>query len=219
MTSGCSSALSTPLFNVSELLMQRWQDSPKDDRKRLELCWGYQDCGDCHRSEGFCGWCAISSTCLPLPLDPLSRAFPLLSPVSHKGICALGPERFELRTGGLGCQVSTITFLTSVITIFCTIFGALILLGLVIAGKRVGLALKSRKGGWVVYGDGTGEVWVRKKESWAKWWRRVRGKPREDEELVGDEGMGERPRWLWWSWERSGTSGGSSEQERRALLG
>lgn len=48
-------------YNVSELLIERWEDSPKDDRKRLEKCWGYNDCGDCHRSDGFCGWCAIVS--------------------------------------------------------------------------------------------------------------------------------------------------------------
>ncbi|ORX97450.1 hypothetical protein BCR34DRAFT_577939 [Clohesyomyces aquaticus] len=71
MTSSCpavSSTIDTSLFNVSDILTQRWEDSPKDDRKRLELCWGYQDCGDCHRSKGFCGWCPIVSAifrCLP----------------------------------------------------------------------------------------------------------------------------------------------------------
>ncbi|KAF2021310.1 hypothetical protein BU24DRAFT_416971 [Aaosphaeria arxii CBS 175.79] len=49
--------------NTTQLILaQRWQDSPKDDRQRLEKCWGYTDCGDCHRSEGFCGWCAIVSS-------------------------------------------------------------------------------------------------------------------------------------------------------------
>lgn len=43
-------------------IQQRYYDSPKDDRDRLMRCWGYTDCGDCHRSEGFCGWCAIVSS-------------------------------------------------------------------------------------------------------------------------------------------------------------
>lgn len=45
--------------NVTELIHQRLQSSPKDDWGRLLECWGYDDCGDCHRSEGHCGWCAI----------------------------------------------------------------------------------------------------------------------------------------------------------------
>ncbi|KAF2269321.1 hypothetical protein CC78DRAFT_277514 [Lojkania enalia] len=189
----------TSLYNVSALLQQKWEDSPKDDRKRLELCWGYNDCGDCHRSIGNCGWCAISSTCLPLPLDPLSRAFPLLSPIRYKFICAMGPERFELRTSGLGCQVSTITFLTSIVTIFCTLFGVLVLYGLVKLIKITTFATKARKGGWILYADGSGEVWVRK-ETWGRWWRRVRGKPREDAEVIIDGGARERAWWAWRSW-------------------
>lgn len=47
------------LMNVTELIHERFQGSPKEDWERLALCWGYSDCGDCHRSEGFCGWCAV----------------------------------------------------------------------------------------------------------------------------------------------------------------
>lgn len=64
MPSNCPAATRSSvdaLFNVTELLQQRWEDSPEDNRKRLELCWGYDDCGDCHRSKGHCGWCAIVS--------------------------------------------------------------------------------------------------------------------------------------------------------------
>jgi len=56
-----SRLIDSPLFNATELYQQKWEDSPKDDRRRLEKCWGYTDCGDCHRSDGFCGWCAIVS--------------------------------------------------------------------------------------------------------------------------------------------------------------
>ncbi|KAF2800425.1 hypothetical protein K505DRAFT_345250 [Melanomma pulvis-pyrius CBS 109.77] len=192
-----SRLIDSPLFNASELFQQRWEDSPKDDRKRLEKCWGYMDCGECHRSDGFCGWCAISSTCLPLPMDPLSRAFPLLSPMRYKFICAMGPERFELRTSGLGCQVSTITFLTSIVTIFCTIFGLVVLYGLVKLAKWIGIASRAHKGGWVVYEDGSGEIWVRRPDSWGRWWRKVIGRPKEEEEMVLDDGIEERSKWVW----------------------
>jgi hypothetical protein len=60
-----------PLFNVSDILQQRWESSPKEDRKRLEKCWGYNDCGDCHRSDGFCGWCALVSLALRLPMQTI----------------------------------------------------------------------------------------------------------------------------------------------------
>ncbi|KAF2871103.1 hypothetical protein BDV95DRAFT_494640 [Massariosphaeria phaeospora] len=196
--SNCPSSSSSTAITTSkreELLRARWEDSPKDERGRLERCWGYSDCGDCHRSEGRCGWCGISSTCLPLPADPLSRAFPLLSPIRYKFICATGPERFELRTSGLGCQVSTITFLTSIVTIFCTLFGVLVLYGLVKVAKWGGLASRARTGGWVVYEDRSGEVWVRKAESWGAWWRRMRGKQYEAEviEVDGDNADERRP--------------------------
>ncbi|EUC34931.1 hypothetical protein COCCADRAFT_92176 [Bipolaris zeicola 26-R-13] len=194
-------------INTTELFHQRLQKSPKEDWDRLKRCWGYMDCGDCHRSTGHCGWCAISSTCLPLPLDDaFSRTFPLLSPIRHHDICALGSERFELRTGGLGCQVSTITFLTSLVTIFCTLFGVLVLYGV---SKCVGWVVwgtRARSGGYVVYEDGRGGVWVR--EGWGRWWRRVGGMQREEEVEVVDEGTGRRG-FIWWN-ERGG--------ERRPLL-
>ncbi|EMD92164.1 hypothetical protein COCC4DRAFT_129925 [Bipolaris maydis ATCC 48331] len=196
------------LLNTTELFHQRLQKSPKEDWERLKLCWGYMDCGDCHRSPGHCGWCAISSTCLPLPLDGFSRAFPLLSPIRHHSICAMGSERFELRTAGLGCQVSTITFLTSLVTIFCTLFGVLVLYGV---SKCVGLVVvgaRARRGGHVLFEDGRGGVWEREREGWGKWWRRVRGEEREGEVEVVDEGTGRRG-FVWWN--ERGT-------ERRPLL-
>ncbi|KAF2023617.1 hypothetical protein EK21DRAFT_105200 [Setomelanomma holmii] len=206
--------------NVTDILLQRYKDSPKDDWDRLFKCWGYTDCGDCHRSDGFCGWCPISSTCLPLPLDPLSRAFPLLSSMRYKFICAQGPERFELRTAGLGCQVSTITFLTSVVTIFATLFGVLVLYASFKCAKWCGLGLRARRGGWFVYEEQVvrdEDVWVRKSESWGKWWRRVRGEQKEFEVEEMDEGSPRETGRTWW---RGVRAAGSEIRgaERRPLL-
>jgi hypothetical protein len=122
-----------------------------------------------------------SSTCLPLPTDPLSRAFPLLSPIRYKSICALGSERFELRTLGLGCQVSTITFLTSVITIFSTLVGVLVLWSLFTCTKGVHRGLRALKGGYMVYPTDEqfkGQVWARKGDSWLRPWKVLGGKQR-----------------------------------------
>ncbi|OAG04869.1 uncharacterized protein CC84DRAFT_808176 [Paraphaeosphaeria sporulosa] len=206
------------LFNATEILHQRWEDSPEDNRKRLELCWGYNDCGDCHRSKGHCGWCAISNTCLPLPMDPLSRAFPLLSPIRYKFICATGPERFELRTSGLGCQVSTITFLTSVVTIFCTLFGVLVIYLLFRTAERISFTLKARKGGWVVYADGREDIWVRKSEGLGRWWRQVIGRPKEHEVLEVDGGTRGRS-WRAWMRRSRDREGRNAISENRPLLG
>lgn len=155
-----------------------------------------------------------SNTCLPLPLTPAARALPLLSPLAHPTICAFSSERFELRTGGLGCAVSTLTFLACVVTIFCTLAATLLGWAAVRLGVWVGGVWKARKGGWVRYADGREEVWVRRREGWWVWWRRVRGKARGEEVVEGEGGEGTRA-W-WWKWRRGG-EGGSGEE--RPLLG
>ena len=64
------------------------------------------------------------------------------------------------------------------------------------------------------YADGREEVWVRRGEGWWVWWRRVRGKARE--EVMEGEGR-EGTRAWWWKWRRGG-EGGSGE-ERPLLAG
>ena len=149
-----------------------------------------------------------SSTCLPLPTDSLSKAFPLLTPIRYDSICALRSERFELRTSGLGCQVSTITFLTSIVTIFSTLLGVLVLYGLVKCIKLAGLGTRGSRGGYVIFEDGSEDIWVRKSEGWGMWWRRVSGKPKEFEIEEVDEGTRKRG-FFWWN---------TRDAERRLLL-
>ena len=143
---------------------------------------------------------AQSGTCLPLPQDGFSKAFPLLSPLKHKDTCAYGPERFELRTSGLGCQVSTITFLTSLVTIFATIAGLIVLYGLIKLIQGIVFSVRAQKGGWYVEViedvGGVGDsfrragVWTRSGPSWGTWWRRLRGTEKEDEVIEVDQGTG-----------------------------
>jgi hypothetical protein len=163
-----------------------------------------------------------SSTCLPLPTDHLSRAFPLLAPLRYKFICAEGPERFELRTSGLGCQVSTITLLTSIVTIFSTILGILVLYLLFNCIKWVDLGSQARKGGYVVrpneHEQWKGDIWVRESEGWGKWWRKIRGEQKEFEIEAVDDGVTRDTGRMWWGGGVSRGENGSMSAERRPLL-
>jgi hypothetical protein len=87
MPSNCPSspsAFNAEAFNVTEWMTQRYPDPPNDeDRERLKQCWGYTDCGDCHRSKGFCGWCALVRAFLTLtPYSPLSLTPHHMTPYS-----------------------------------------------------------------------------------------------------------------------------------------
>ncbi|KAL4894054.1 hypothetical protein BDV59DRAFT_21383 [Aspergillus ambiguus] len=91
------------------------------------VCWRRQTCGWCLEGDVPCSWCAVSSTCVP------NRAsLTILSPLGSSQICPLGSkERWELRTTTLGCNVSTITFLTAVVSVVATL--AVIGLGYLVA--------------------------------------------------------------------------------------
>jgi hypothetical protein len=97
------------------------------------------------------------------------------------------------------------------VTIFCTLFGVLFLYGLVKCIKWAGLGASASKGGYAVYEDGTGGVWVRKSEGWAKWWRRMRGEQKEFEVEEVDDGTPKRG-FFWWN------QNANREAEWRPLL-
>lgn len=74
-----------------------------------------------------------SSTCVPNP-----NTFPILAPINSSTICPLGDkERWELRATPFGCDVSTITFLTAVVTIISTLLVVGLVFMAVWAWKRV----------------------------------------------------------------------------------
>ncbi|KAE8350999.1 hypothetical protein BDV28DRAFT_27816 [Aspergillus coremiiformis] len=81
------------------------------------LCWRRQSCGWCLQGDASCSWCSVTSTCVPNP----SR-FPILAPLGSSKICPLGPkERWELRAMPFGCNVSTYSFLTAVVSVLGTL--------------------------------------------------------------------------------------------------
>lgn len=96
-------------------------------RDRFPACWGILDCERCIRDSHGCGWCPSSWACVP--------AQSLLDPIKDENICPLSSERFELRTGTLGCGCSTTTLLSIIVTIFATI-AALFVLSILGAGIR-----------------------------------------------------------------------------------
>ncbi|KAL2380188.1 hypothetical protein BDBG_00223 [Blastomyces gilchristii SLH14081] len=95
----------------------------KDEDPLFYICWQQQSCGSCLKASVECSWCPGSSTCVP------NRSlFPLLAPLTSSAICPLAArERWELRAAPLGCNVSTFTLLTGVVSVLGTL--ALVLVG------------------------------------------------------------------------------------------
>ncbi|KAI5211643.1 hypothetical protein E4T42_08176 [Aureobasidium subglaciale] len=114
---------------------------------RRKGCWRIQDCGSCLKSKHGCGWCPSSSTCVPTTN--------LLTPISHP-VCPLASERYELRTKTLGCNCSTITFLSVIVTVFCTIAALLLISGVLWLLKWWGRTFRS--GGWEIVVEEDGRV-------------------------------------------------------------
>ncbi|PLB35427.1 uncharacterized protein BDW47DRAFT_128091 [Aspergillus candidus] len=87
------------------------------DDPLFRICWRRQSCGWCLEGDVPCSWCAVTSTCVPNPSH-----FPILAPVLNTGICPLGQkERWELRAPPFGCHVSTVTFLSVVVSVLGTV--------------------------------------------------------------------------------------------------
>ena len=143
------------------------------------FCWNGQSCSSCHNLEytppsehssssvpgslraGIprhpCVFCPFSGVCIPDLHTPQ-----LLSPIWHKDICPSHGERFELRSHGMGCGVSTATFLSVLISILGTLATLLLCWALVIAFRLLRrwwkrqsqivwwrrLRFRSAKGGW-----------------------------------------------------------------------
>lgn len=82
----------------------------------LRRCWRLQDCYSCLHTFDPCSWCAVSSTCVANEA-PIG----LLAPIWKPNVCPISDERWELRAKGLGCKVSTFTFLSLLAGILATI--------------------------------------------------------------------------------------------------
>ncbi|KAA6410793.1 MAG: hypothetical protein FRX48_05103 [Lasallia pustulata] len=140
--------------------MQEVLDQQADDL--FYQCWRLQDCSPCLHSHHPCGWCPTSSTCVP----NVHSFLPILAPIRNPDICPHWSERWDLRTKGLGCYVSTVTFLTCIISIAST----LLVLGLGWASFKLG---KFCWGRWKRRERGWWTVWRCEKWRWFWGWRLV----------------------------------------------
>ncbi|EEH17884.2 hypothetical protein PABG_00447 [Paracoccidioides brasiliensis Pb03] len=170
MATGTELELELPSHNISDIwpeFLNRHRkhkgnggSDDNDDERLFQFCWRRQSCGSCLEASKACSWCAISSTCIP------NRSpFPLLAPLENHTLCPLGPhERWELRSTPLGCNVSTATFLTGVVSVLSTL--VLVLVGWVVVvfmkmGWRGFVSMRRRENGTGTgAGPGSGWEWM-----------------------------------------------------------
>lgn len=177
----------------------------------LRICWRLQDCGSCLRENNApCSWCPVVSSrvsclhrgrlrcrmlrtcimvcCVPnlTPLQsstciPNTAQIPLLAPIRYPDVCPHWAERWEIRTRPLGCHVSTITFLSCVVSILSTF----LVVGLVVLAVWLG---KNLRGRWKGRQRGWWKVWRLYRAGWWRGWRiRLVNVRRNNEEGEGDE--------------------------------
>lgn len=159
---------------ILDLSMRQSKNQTLDDL--FHLCWTQQECSGCLH-QGPCSWCAVvspsqvavtaqisidatpqSSTCIPNPSN-----IHILAPIFRPNVCPLGSERWELRARSLGCHISTITFLTCIISIFST----LAVICLVAIGIRVFRTFQK----WKTEHSNWWKVWRLYHPGWWRAWR------------------------------------------------
>ncbi|KAH7005284.1 hypothetical protein EDB82DRAFT_77484 [Fusarium venenatum] len=99
------------------------------DHQHFQRCWKHQTCKGCLATSQ-CSWCPFTWSCVP----NMSR-IPLLAPAYDEHVCPHWAERWELRSRPLGCQVSSITSLTAIITIASTLTFVLLMVLLALAAR------------------------------------------------------------------------------------
>ncbi|KAI6085435.1 hypothetical protein F4821DRAFT_149780 [Hypoxylon rubiginosum] len=131
--------------------------SPADDEHLLR-CWRIQDCKGC-LAQSDCSWCPFSWTCVPN-----SNRVPFMAPAWDENVCPHWAERWEIRTRPLGCQVSTITTLTSLVTIASTLVFVLLVTLAVFGIRRLRAYTKKNPTWW--------KMWTYNWTSWPTRWQR-----------------------------------------------
>ena len=167
--------LSVPLSQARLIIVLAFHIEGRDSlkimdsqRSRLESCWRIQDCYNCIHSTHGCGWCAVSSTCIP--------ASSLLESISNPNVCPMRDERFELRTKAFGCGCSTTTLLSIIVTTFATILALMLLYGVGLAIWRInstfgsgtwrGLEVEVKDDGSRVQRQWRRNTWIQTITSW-----------------------------------------------------
>lgn len=125
----------------------------------LPTCWPLNECSQC-LTQGLCSWCPMVSGLRPPSLRsanmvaktfacvPNTHRVPVLAPFFDPEICPLWSERYELRTLPTGCNVSTITFLTGVISAMSTLVAVGLVVASMLATRAVNRRWRARTAGW-----------------------------------------------------------------------
>jgi hypothetical protein len=79
---------------------------------------------------------------------PNTARVPILAPAGDENICPHWAERWEVRARPLGCHVSTITALTALGTVACTLVFVLHIWLLIIGVRRLRVLNRERPGWW-----------------------------------------------------------------------
>lgn len=125
------------------------------DDEHFLRCWKHQTCKGCLAASQ-CGWCPFTWSCVPNTSN-----MPLLAPAYNENICPHWAERWELRTRPLGCQVSSITSLTAIVTIVSTLVFVLLMVSLVMAIRRFWQYHKKHPGWWRLRNQRWARMWLR----------------------------------------------------------
>ena len=148
----------------------------------LRRCWRIQDCYSCLHTSDPCSWCAVSSACVAN-----EASIALLAPIWERNICPISDERWELRAKGLGCKISTVTFLSVLAGVLATIA---IVLWLSLA-SRTWVRLRKR---WRKDCLGLHNLRVVAEWGWKRLW--ARSSQRKQKGVVNEEREGEEARLL-----------------------
>src|SRR6478735_6203723 len=92
---------------------------------------------------------------------PNTSNIPLLAPAYNENVCPHWAERWELRTRPLGCQVSSITSLTAIVTIISTLVFVSLMVGLVRASRWFWQYHKKHPGWWRLRNQRWARTWFR----------------------------------------------------------
>ncbi|KAK2005071.1 hypothetical protein LX36DRAFT_547 [Colletotrichum falcatum] len=139
----------------------RWRQNftaKKSSDEHLFRCWKHQDCKVC-LVEDQCSWCPMTSACVPN-----AYVIPLLAPAYDEDICPYWAERWEIRTKPLGCQVSTITSLASIISIVSTLIIILLAIWLVFGVRWCRRRSQEDPDWWKIWKHNWGRVLIWKKD-------------------------------------------------------
>lgn len=167
-------------------------------------CWSHQTCGRCLVISD-CSWCPFvsrssdwSSSQLVVPSSnmpffrkqtwscvPNSHRTPFLAPFYDDKICPAKQERWELRTKPLGCDCSTAT----TVSVIVSVVGTLLVIAFAFLTMLVALRIKRRaaeNGGWMSTG---GDSFWRSGSSSV-----VSGRPEREQEPLLRQRVGESSR-------------------------